>query len=62
MIEENLELETTGNLGKKITLESIKKDIDKWSMKTITPNNDNKVLTVVFTKEMEDWRFEDYEL
>jgi hypothetical protein len=61
MIEENIELITTSNLGKKIMLHSIGTELNKWKFKTITPNKETKTETIILTKEIEDWRLKDYE-
>jgi hypothetical protein len=54
----------TRKLHKRILLKEIEDDIDKYTVKVITPDRKNKKKrneSVVFYRKLDDWKFEDYE-
>ena len=57
-IEHEKEYIIENGLGKRIHIDYIKHTYSEWEMKEIPPTNDNKIRTVIFTRN-EEWRFED---
>ena len=58
MDKDKIEYVVTNHLVKSVNLNIIKNEIDKWDLKIIPHDINNKVTTYIFTKN-EEWRYDE---